>query len=191
MAFILREEIHLARLNDNLFTTPGGGSEPSELGCRCLTRFGWLRVRFRESGLSDLVFDDEESSGARASSGSVFREAFLEWLAAFERLDPAGRWRYLDPAGTDFQKSVWRALLEIPFGGRTSYGRVAEQVGRPKASRAVGSAVGANPISLLIPCHRVLPSTGDPGKYRWGVGRKLALLEAEAESGSDLCGLFA
>lgn len=158
------------------------------MGCCFLTRLGWVRVCFNKSSLTDLAFDDERPEVARADS--VFREAFLEWLAAFERLDPAGRWRYLDPAGTDFQKSVWLALLAIPFGGRTSYGRVAEQVGRPKASRAVGSAVGANPISLLIPCHRVLPSAGGPGNYRWGADRKRALLDAEAESGSDLCALF-
>jgi len=148
------------------------------------TRFGWLRARFTERGLAELVFEDG------AAGDPAFREAFLEWLVHFEAADVATKWGYLDLAGTDFQKSVWRRLLEIPYGGRTSYGQIAAEVGRPGASRAVGSAVGANPASLLVPCHRVLPSTGKSGNYRWGAHRKLALLDAEQDSGSDLRALF-
>jgi len=140
-----------------------------------------------------LVFEEDklaEGGLPEVSSDSAFRRAFLEWLAAFGGLDAAGQWRCLDPGGTDFQRSVWRALLEIPFGGRGSYGKIARQIGRPRAGRAVGSAVGANPIAWLIPCHRVLPASGASGNYRWGVVRKRALLEAEAEPGAGLCGLF-
>jgi AraC family transcriptional regulator of adaptative response/methylated-DNA-[protein]-cysteine methyltransferase len=82
--------------------------------------------------------------------------------------------------GTRFQIQVWRALLEIPEGAFTSYEALARRVGNPKAVRAVGTANGANPISYLIPCHRVIRKTGALGGYHWGLGRKLAILGAEA-----------
>ncbi|MEX1212522.1 MAG: MGMT family protein [Balneolaceae bacterium] len=82
-------------------------------------------------------------------------------------------------SGTPFQLDVWRTLLEIPWGETRTYGWIAERIGRPKACRAVGSAVGNNPIALLVPCHRVLPSTGHAGNYAGGQHRKIALLTWE------------
>lgn len=82
--------------------------------------------------------------------------------------------------GTNFQIQVWRALLQIPLGGMTTYRTVAEAIGRPTATRAVGNAVGKNPISYLIPCHRVIRASGELGGYRWGQERKTALLGWEA-----------
>ena len=87
----------------------------------------------------------------------------------------------LHVAGTDFQLEVWRALLAIPFGGTTSYGALAAKLSRPKACRAVGSAVGFNPVAVIIPCHRVLPVSGGLGGYRWGEERKRRLLDEERE----------
>jgi len=84
--------------------------------------------------------------------------------------------------GTPFQKQVWEALCDIPFGATASYSDIAAQIGSPKAVRAVGSAIGANPISIIIPCHRVLRSNGDLGGYRWGLERKKALLASEVRS---------
>jgi O-6-methylguanine DNA methyltransferase len=81
--------------------------------------------------------------------------------------------------GTKFQLEVWRALLEVPPGEVTTYGRLAEAVGRPGAARAVGAAVAANPVAYLIPCHRVVRASGELGGYRWGVRRKRAMLEWE------------
>jgi AraC family transcriptional regulator, regulatory protein of adaptative response / methylated-DNA-[protein]-cysteine methyltransferase len=81
--------------------------------------------------------------------------------------------------GTPFQIRVWRALLEIPIGSLSTYGKIAAALGMPGASRAVGSAVGANRISLLIPCHRVIRADGGLGGYRWGTERKRAMLAAE------------
>ncbi len=75
-------------------------------------------------------------------------------------------------AGTNFQVSVWKALLQIPKGGVASYSQVAAAVGHPRAARAVGQAVGANPIAFLIPCHRVIQESGGLGGYRWGTARK-------------------
>ncbi|MEA5471239.1 methylated-DNA--[protein]-cysteine S-methyltransferase [Spirulina sp. 06S082] len=82
--------------------------------------------------------------------------------------------------GTNFQIQVWRALLRIPFGGLTSYQTIAQAIGRPRAARAVGNAVGRNPISYLIPCHRVLRESGALGGYRWGCDRKALILGWEA-----------
>ncbi len=81
--------------------------------------------------------------------------------------------------GTPFQERVWQALRKIPPGEVSTYGKIAAKLGMPGASRAVGSAVGANRISLLIPCHRVIRTDGGLGGYRWGMGRKRALLAAE------------
>ncbi len=82
--------------------------------------------------------------------------------------------------GTNFQLRVWEALLHIPPGRAVSYGDIAAHIGHPAAVRAVGSAVGANPISWLIPCHRVLRKTGDLGGYRWGTTRKQAMIGWES-----------
>lgn len=90
----------------------------------------------------------------------------------------------LHVTGTNFQVAVWRALLQIPAGGAISYGELARTVGRPGASRAVGSAVGANPVALLIPCHRVIQQSGALGGYRWGVARKRCILARECLQGT-------
>ena len=82
--------------------------------------------------------------------------------------------------GTNFQLSVWQALLRIPAGELVGYGDIARHLGKPGAARAVGSAVGSNPISYLIPCHRVIRSVADFGNYRWGTARKKAMIGWEA-----------
>lgn len=83
--------------------------------------------------------------------------------------------------GTAFQIKVWRALLEIPMGRLSTYGDIAKRIGHPKAVRAVGTAVGSNPIAPLIPCHRIIRSTGAIGKYYWGGERKAAMIAWESE----------
>ena len=82
--------------------------------------------------------------------------------------------------GTNFQLKVWEALLKIPEGTAVSYGDLAARIGHPGAHRAVGTAAGYNPVAYLIPCHRVLRSTGEVGGYRWGTVRKKAMLGYEA-----------
>lgn len=86
--------------------------------------------------------------------------------------------------GTNFQLKVWRALLEVPQGEVTTYGAIAGAIGDAKASRAVGTAVGSNPVSYLIPCHRVIRASGELGGYAWGVDRKRTMLALET-SGQD------
>lgn len=82
--------------------------------------------------------------------------------------------------GTEFQLKVWDALLKIPMGKLSTYGEIAQQIGKPKASRAVGTAIGRNPIAQLIPCHRVIQATGKSGQYHWGSIRKKAMLGWES-----------
>ena len=78
--------------------------------------------------------------------------------------------------GTDFQLKVWETLLKIPMGQLSTYGNIAEQIGNPNASRAVGTAIGSNPVAFLIPCHRVIQSSGEMGGYMWGTTRKTAII---------------
>lgn len=85
------------------------------------------------------------------------------------------------PRGTDFQTQVWQALLEIPFGEHTSYGTLAQKLQRPSAARAVGAAVGRNPLSILVPCHRVLGSSGQLTGFASGLDMKKRLLRIEGQ----------
>lgn len=85
----------------------------------------------------------------------------------------------LCPIGTDFQHAVWNELKKIPVGETTTYAKVAAAIGRSKAARAVGTAIGANPISFLIPCHRVVRTDGSLGGYRWGLDIKKKMLDWE------------
>ncbi len=87
---------------------------------------------------------------------------------------------HLHIKGTDFQLKVWYALLKIPLGYLSTYGDISQQINNPKASRAVGTAVGSNPVSFIIPCHRVIRSSGELGGYHWGVDLKMALIGWEA-----------
>ena len=113
---------------------------------------------------------------------ATFREspaAAASWIRAiFERTtqEPLKVWL----RGSPFQLKVWEALLAIPVGQHVSYGQIAERLDKPRASRAVGTAVGRNPISWLIPCHRVIASTGSLGGYRWGLEAKQAMIGVEA-----------
>jgi AraC family transcriptional regulator of adaptative response/methylated-DNA-[protein]-cysteine methyltransferase len=98
--------------------------------------------------------------------------------------DPA-KWRADQPLrvvmiGSDFQLRVWEALLHVPMGHACTYSAIAERIGRPSASRAVGAAVGANPLSFVVPCHRAIGKSGALTGYHWGLTRKRAILGWEA-----------
>jgi methylated-DNA-[protein]-cysteine S-methyltransferase len=92
----------------------------------------------------------------------------------------------LDMRGTAFQQSVWEALLEIPFGETRSYGQLAKQLGKPTAMRAVGAANGRNPLSIVVPCHRVIGSSGQLTGFAGGLEAKEHLLKIESESKSHV-----
>jgi methylated-DNA-[protein]-cysteine S-methyltransferase len=99
-----------------------------------------------------------------------------------------GRTRFelpLEPRGSKFQKAVWRALTEIPFGHTRSYFDIAKRIGSPKACRAVGAANGKNPLPILIPCHRVIGRDGTLTGFGGGLHRKATLLALEASSGGS------
>lgn len=92
----------------------------------------------------------------------------------------------LDPVGTDFQQKVWRALRTIPFGQTLSYGELAKQIGQPTASRAVGAANGRNPISIIVPCHRVIGASGQLTGFAGGLQIKAQLLTLEIQTSASL-----
>lgn len=151
---------------------------------------GNLLLLAKESGLIAIEFDQEQPttildsfSLATEASGQVFeifcktREILDRYFQGekldFQNLD------FLAPQGTDFQKSVWQILRQIPYGEMTSYGEIAKQLGKPNAMRAVGGAVGRNPISILIPCHRVLGKNQSLTGFGGGLPNKRYLLQLE------------
>jgi O-6-methylguanine DNA methyltransferase len=105
----------------------------------------------------------------------------LDWIRLYLANPQCGDEPPLDLRGTPFQLRVWERLRAIPSGSTATYGGLALDLGQPGASRAVGTACGANPVSLLVPCHRVLSSNGALGGYRWGLERKRALLDLERD----------
>lgn len=121
----------------------------------------------REFHAAELVRDD-----------GALREIVDEVLGRIEGRAPA-RDLPLDIRGTAFQRRVWEALMRIPLGETRTYGEVAEAIGSPRAVRAVGTACGANPVAIVVPCHRVLPASGGVGNYGGGPHRKRHLLKAE------------
>ncbi len=113
------------------------------------------------------------------SADAVCKKAARQ-LAEYFAGDRAGFDLPLAPAGTDFERRVWNALLEIPFGVTWSYGQLARHIGSPNAARAVGAANGQNPIGLVIPCHRVIGANGKHVGYGGGLSAKAWLLDHEA-----------
>jgi AraC family transcriptional regulator of adaptative response/methylated-DNA-[protein]-cysteine methyltransferase len=101
-------------------------------------------------------------------------------VAQLDRRQPRGGLP-VDVRATAFQRQVWNALESIPYGETRSYAQVAASIGRPRAARAVARACATNPLAIVIPCHRVVPSAGGFGGYRWGTSRKRALLARERE----------
>ena len=136
-----------------------------------------------------LVGDDREALrrelarrfplGEWAGSDAVL-DALAERVAALVETPAKKLDVPLDMRGTPFQREVWRALRAIPPGATTTYGELAARLGRPTSARAVGAACGANPLAIVVPCHRVIARDGALTGYRWGVERKRALLEREA-----------
>ncbi|MEM8540716.1 MAG: bifunctional helix-turn-helix domain-containing protein/methylated-DNA--[protein]-cysteine S-methyltransferase [Pseudomonadota bacterium] len=156
-----------------------------------LSPFGLALIMATQRGLAGLAFcDPGEERGALDDMTSRWKQAqYVEDLSATapyaKRIFDPTQWRADQPLrvvliGTDFQVNVWEALLKIPMGRALPYSQIAEDIGRPKASRAVGAAVGANPISFVVPCHRAMGKSGALTGYHWGLTRKRAMLGWEA-----------
>ncbi len=149
--------------------------------------FGWCLLGLTPRGICALHFVDAPGSGAERIgrdfpnarlSENHKKTAALAGRIFRERAPGHGPLR-LHLRGTKFQFAVWRALLAIPLGVAASYGAIARLVGRDRAGRAVGTAVGSNPVAFLIPCHRVLRADGSLGGYRWSPERKATILAWE------------
>lgn len=138
---------------------------------------GRLKITAHEGAISELSFaapDDLTDSGAERES--IFQKATL-WLDGYFKGDP-GLLPPLSPEGTEFQQRVWRELCTIPFGETRSYGQIAAAVGCASA-RAVGGAVGKNPVLIMIPCHRVIGADGSLTGFSAGIEHKIELLNHE------------
>ena len=161
-------------------------------------RYGWHVSPFgialamaTDRGLAGLAFCDPgeeretlDDMTARWPNATFVRDVSVTAPYAARIFEPA-RWRQDEPLrvvliGTDFQVRVWEALLDIPLGRARTYSDIAAGIGSPAASRAVGAAVGANPVSFVVPCHRALGKSGALTGYHWGLTRKRAILGWEA-----------
>lgn len=153
--------------------------------------FGQALVMATERGLAGLAFADDGNERAclddmtcRWPNAAYVADQEATAPYAARIFDP-GRWRPEEPLrivliGSDFQVRVWQALLRIPMGKAVTYSDIAGELGQPTASRAVGAAVGRNPISFVVPCHRALGKSGALTGYHWGLTRKRAMLGWEA-----------
>ena len=149
---------------------------------------GPITLAGEDGALTGLWFDGQKYFGAGLPAGTpegerpVFRQV-RAWLDRYFRGEDPGPAPPLAPAGTAFQRAVWEVLREIPYGRTATYGQVAQAagrgLGRNTSPRAAGSAVGRNPISIIIPCHRVVGAGGSLTGYAGGLERKEALLKLE------------
>ena len=153
--------------------------------------FGTALVMATERGLCGLAFADPGKERAaladmrRRWPKAKFVEDSARTAPLTARIFDKKLWRPDQPLrvvliGTDFEVRVWETLLRIPMGRATTYSDIAGNIGAPKAARAVGAAVGKNPVSFVVPCHRVLGKSGDLTGYHWGISRKRAMLGWEA-----------
>jgi methylated-DNA-[protein]-cysteine S-methyltransferase len=152
---------------------------------------GVLTLTAEDGVLSGLYMHEQRHAPARShewrSDAAAFGEAVEQLTAYFD-----GTLTEFDlplaASGTAFQRGVWAALREIPYGQTISYGELAQQVGKPAASRAVGLANGRNPIGIVVPCHRVIGADGSLTGYGGGIERKVWLLQHEAKHASHAAG---
>ncbi|MGA8497013.1 MAG: bifunctional helix-turn-helix domain-containing protein/methylated-DNA--[protein]-cysteine S-methyltransferase [Xanthobacteraceae bacterium] len=153
--------------------------------------FGSALVMATERGLAGLAFADpgEERAALADMKARWPRAAYVEdsarTAAIARRIFDSSQWQQDNPLrvvliGTDWEVRVWETLLQIPMGRLTTYSDIASKIHKPAAARAVGAAVGKNPVSFVVPCHRVVGKSGDLTGYHWGITRKRAMLGWEA-----------
>jgi AraC family transcriptional regulator, regulatory protein of adaptative response / methylated-DNA-[protein]-cysteine methyltransferase len=150
--------------------------------------FGKILIASTSKGICYMAFEIDEDSALQElhslfpnagfiHQSDILHQIALSFVKNYDRKDNKIK---LHLKGTPFQLKVWEALLKIPPGRLTSYGTIARNINHPGASRAVGSAIGDNPVALLIPCHRVIQQSGIFGQYHWGATRKKAIIAWEA-----------
>ena len=159
------------------------GFHPSPFGSALIlaTARGLCGLAFADIGGERAALDDMKSRWPNAR----YIEDSARTVPYAQRIFDSGRWQPDTPLrvvliGTDFEVRVWETLLKIPMGRATTYSDIARKLARPKAARAVGAAVGKNPISFVVPCHRVVGKSGALTGYHWGLTRKRAMLGWEA-----------
>lgn len=182
-----------SRLYDHFITidavTPGefksGGSGLMFNYGTAWSPYGEMFIAWTERGIHRLIFSNDDSPELEILKTEWPQAKFTQQQNQAKELladlfTPESQKTFvLRPKGSNFQIQVWKALLNIPAGKCLSYGELAIALGAPKAARAVGSAVGANSLALLIPCHRVIQASGVIGEYRWGEARKRMVLARE------------
>jgi AraC family transcriptional regulator of adaptative response/methylated-DNA-[protein]-cysteine methyltransferase len=146
--------------------------------------FGNIIVASTEKGICYMAFEEDEEKALNELRSKFPNAKFQRKLDLMQQnalFIFQNDWSKLHQIklhlkGTHFQLKVWESLLKIPMGKLSTYGSIAQKIGTPKASRAVGTAIGSNPVAFLIPCHRVIQSTGTFGGYMWGNTRKTAII---------------
>ncbi|WP_278493850.1 methylated-DNA--[protein]-cysteine S-methyltransferase [Acinetobacter gyllenbergii] len=148
------------------------------------TLFGEVLIASTHKGICALSFVENRADALQQLTAQFPQAVIIEQidafqhsaLALFQKEQPQLAEIKLHLKGTEFQLKVWQSLLKIPMGQLSTYGELAKAIEHPKAARAVGTAIGNNPVAFLIPCHRVIQSTGAFGGYEWGTLRKTALI---------------
>ncbi len=153
---------------------------------------GYLLVATKDKGICSLKIGDRVENLVKILANEFNQatiiwddESYQNWLEKILNFVAGKDYNLelpIDIRGTDFQKKVWQALQNISYGETRTYQEIANELGKPKANRAVGNACGANPIALIIPCHRVICSDGSLGGYHWGIERKRKLIEREKKT---------
>lgn len=179
---------------DHIAMTPGDykrRGEGLEIGYGFhASPFGETLVMATDRGITGIAFVNEDAGQTREEAledmtrrwpNARFSEQRAQTAGHVSQVFQPAKWSPEQPVrlvliGTDFEVRVWETLLKIPMGRAVSYTDIARHIGKPSASRAVGSAVGRNPISFVVPCHRVLRADGSLGGYHWGLTRKRALI---------------
>lgn len=150
--------------------------------------FGNIMVASTQKGICHMAFYEDEQIAFSTLQSHFHNASFSRKLDLIQQnalFIYQNDWSKLNQIklhlkGTDFQLKVWETLLKIPMGQLSTYGTIAKKIKKPNASRAVGTAIGNNPVAFLIPCHRVIQSTGNIGDYMWGSTRKTAIIGWEA-----------
>jgi len=185
-----------SRLHDLFINIEGMTPGEFKNGGACLTinysfresPFGNIIIASTKKGVCYIHFQNNESIALHDLKACFPSAAYHQTEDKYQKdalLIFQKNWSQIDQIklhlrGTRFQIKVWESLLKIPTGALSTYGDIAKKIGNPKAARAVGTAIGANPIAFLIPCHRVIQSNGKFGGYMWGAEKKMAIIGWEA-----------